>query len=307
MNRLRRVGLSLVLALAALSAAASIQLDIPPRKQWDNKNGYCGECCIQQAALYFGAYISQYRAREIIDPTQRQDVWVPENSGPIFDALRLNVENWNSNRAQPQYKSYLVWIKGHLQQGHPVLFDVFVQEGEEPTYDHIMLATGFTSADTTAYHSSDRLIFNDNYWTSPYNRLFGSLPDTRSMSGNGAVYEYCIPRNIDYGAAVTGIKDSSGKARRVIVKVNRWSEPNVGKGVPPVLLTATVKVYGLTVGKSYALLRYDDYRQVPTSNYLSSAYTAKTVFKAAKSGQIFSDQFMSDDCVIYRCVPTTPN
>jgi hypothetical protein len=79
----------------ALGAAASVQLDIPPRLQWDNNHGYCGECAIQQIALFYGTYISQYRAREIIDPTQRQDVWVPENSGPIFAALRLNWEPWN--------------------------------------------------------------------------------------------------------------------------------------------------------------------------------------------------------------------
>ena len=30
------------------AARASVQLDIPPRAQWDNNNGYCGECSIQQ-------------------------------------------------------------------------------------------------------------------------------------------------------------------------------------------------------------------------------------------------------------------
>ena len=56
-------------ALAAIAAQASTQLDIPPRHQWDNYNGYCGECSIQQIGLYYGMYVSQYRIREIIDPT----------------------------------------------------------------------------------------------------------------------------------------------------------------------------------------------------------------------------------------------
>jgi len=81
------------MALAALWARASLQLDIPPRAQWQNNNGYCGECSIQQCALYFGVYVSQFRAREIIDPTQEQDVLIPRNSGRVFDALRLTPAN----------------------------------------------------------------------------------------------------------------------------------------------------------------------------------------------------------------------
>ena len=100
----------LMVALAALSAAASVRLDIPPRRQWDNRNGYCGECCVQQAALFYGAYVSQYRVRAIVDPTQAQDVWIPEHARRVFAALRLTYVRWNSDQAQPQYKAHLVWI-----------------------------------------------------------------------------------------------------------------------------------------------------------------------------------------------------
>ena len=303
MKRLLRLGLQPILVLAALSAAASIQLDIAPRKQWVNRYGYCGECSIQQAALYFGTYVSQYRSREIIDPTQWQDVWVPENSAPIFKALRLRVEAWNSSAATPQYKAYLVWVKNHLQQGHPVIFHAYVQGESDPSYDHIMTAVGFTSVDTTAYHAEDRLIFTDHYWSGFYNRRFGSIDDTRAMSGNGARFEYCIPRDVDGGVAVLGIKDDSGKARRVSLKVNSWKEPNVTTGWAPITLTGTILVSGLTAGKTYALLRYDNYKAVPTANYLSSAFTKKTTFKASATTKTLTDSFMSNAIVIYRCVP----
>ena len=180
-------------------AAASLQLDIPPRLQWDNNNGYCGECSIQQIALYYGAYISQYRAREIIDPTQHQDVWVPENSGPVFDALRLNYVAWNSGQAAPQYQSYLVWVKSQLQQKHPVIMDLFAQndshEADTNNYDHIVPVTGFTSSDTNHYHAGDTLIFNDNYSSTPVIRAFATLDDTRDMNGNGKVFKFCLPRD----------------------------------------------------------------------------------------------------------------
>lgn len=289
--------------VAGLWAHASIQLNIPPREQWDNNNGYCGECSIQQCALFFGTYISQYNAREIIDPTQQQDVWVPDNSGPIFDALRLNYVAWNSNQATPQYQNYLVWTKSHLQQKHPVIIDVYVQGESDPDYDHIIPATGFTSVDTNTYHATDTLVFNDNYATTPYTRTFGTLYDTRAMTGNGAIYEYCIPRDTDYGCAVTGIKDSSGTTLPVYLGVDRWNEPNISQGKSPVQMNATIQISALTTGTAYVLLRYNDYHNVPTNNYLSSAYNSSTTFVATNSTQTLFDKFMSDGTVIYRCVP----
>lgn len=287
----------------SMSALASVQLDIPPRRQWDNNNGYCGECSIQQIALFYGTYISQYRIREIIDPTQEQDVWVPENSGPIFEALRLKYDVWNSAQPTPQYQGYLVWAKSHLGRGHPIVIDVFVQGETDPAYDHIMPATGFVSPDTNTYHSSDTLVFNDNYVSTAYTRAFGSLYDTRAMSGNGAIYEYCIPRDIDYGVAVTGIKDTSGTALPVSLKVDRWNEPNISLGASPVQMSASIRVGSLIPGRAYALLRFNDYHSVPTNNFMGGSFSSEVTFLATNSTHALSDSFMSDATVVYRCVP----
>ena len=303
--RARRMAAALALACAAVAGdvRASVQLAIPCRAQWDDRNGYCGECTIQSIALYYGTYISQYRVREIISSNQTQDVWVPDHTGTIFDALRLNYENWNSGLATPQYQNYLVWTKAHLQQGHPVMITLFVQGESDTDYDHIVPATGFTSVDTTAYHAADTLVFNDNYDSSSYSRTFGSIYDTRAMTGNGATYEYCIPRDTDYGAAVTGIRDASGTALPVSVSVDRWDEPNVWRGEPLVQMNATIQVRTLTTGASYVLRRYDDYHLVPTNNYLSSACSSSTSFVATAATQTLSDHFSSGGTVIYRCVP----
>jgi len=300
---------ALILALlgtASLRADASVQLNIPPRIQWDNSNGYCGECSIQQIALFFGTYISQYNVRQIIDPTQKQDVWVPENSGPIFDALRLNYVAWNSSQATPQFQNYLVWVKSHLQQNHPVIIDVYVQDGTDPKYDHIVPATGFTSTDTNMYHPKDRLVFNDNYDLAPLTRAFRTLDDTRAMSGNGAIFEDCIPRDRDFGVAVTGIKDSSDTLLPVCLAVDRVNEPNISQGGSPVQMNATIQISALTAGSNYVLLRYNDYHRVPTNNYLTSACNSATTFVAADSTQMLYDSFLSSATVIYRCVPALP-
>jgi hypothetical protein len=299
------VRFGLVSALFLSRTLASVQLDIPPRLQWDENSGYCGEVSIQSIALFYGAYISQYRIRAIIDPSQEQDTLVPHNSGPIFDALRLNYAAWNSNSARPQYQPFLVWVKGHLAQKHPVIFDVFSQGLDDPDYDHIITATGFTSPDTTIYHDTDTLVFNDNYAATPFTRTFGSLPDTRSMNGNGAAYTYCLPRDFDYGCAVTGIKDDSGTALPVYVAVDQWNEPNLVLSAAPVPMSAVVTIRSLTAGSDYVLLRYNSYQTVPTNNYLASSYSKATYFSATGATRSINDTFLSDATVIYRCIPVS--
>ncbi|CAF4311410.1 unnamed protein product, partial [Adineta steineri] len=43
----------------------TILLNIPPRLQWANDNGYCGETALQSIGLYYGAWISQKLIRDI--------------------------------------------------------------------------------------------------------------------------------------------------------------------------------------------------------------------------------------------------
>ena len=123
------------------------------------------------------------------------------------------------------------------------------------------------------------------------------------MKGNGRVFKFCLPREIDYGCAVTGIKDGSGTVLPVSLKVSRRNEPNISRGAAAVSLTATIQVSCLTTGTAYVLLRYNDYHNVPTNDYLTSAFDSATRFAATNTTQTMSDRFRSDATVIYRCVP----
>ena len=40
-------------------------VDISPRLQWNENNGYCGEVSLISAGLYYGQYLSQYDARSL--------------------------------------------------------------------------------------------------------------------------------------------------------------------------------------------------------------------------------------------------
>ena len=291
------------LAVAGVMARGQT-LDIPPRLQWDERNGYCGECSVQQILLFFGGYASQYKIREIFDPTQKRDLWV-ENNGPVLKALRLTSEQWNYKQARPQYQKFLVWMKKHIHRGHPVIMGVFYWDPEEPSpdYDHIVPAIGAASKDFSRYLPEDTLTFNDDYTPRSFTRLFRTLYDTRSMEGNGSRYEFCIPQGVDYGCAVTGIRDDDKATRPVRVKMNRWDEPNPWQGESPVTFRATVTARALTAGRTYVLLRYDDYRKVPVKGFLSSAYSSSRTFTATGATAVFNDGFKSNGVVIYRCVP----
>ncbi len=298
------LGLTSAGTIMSQTPSNTIRMAIAPRRQWEEKDGYCGECSIQQAALYFGTYVSQSVCRAIINPNQRSQLLVAVNAQNVLTALKLNSIEFNYNSyASPQFKSYFGWVKQHLKLLHPVLITSFVKGLSDPDYDHIMLATGFTSPDSTTYNSTDQLYFNDCFDSQVRIRTASTLNDLRSMLVNGAKHPFCIPTKICYGCAILGIQDTSGKALPVSITLGKWTEPNVIAGVAPTTLSAAVRVNGLTVGKSYSLFRYNDQRTVPTSNYTGSAYSTVRKFVATSTMANFTESIKSNGVAIFRCAP----
>lgn len=292
------------LEAAALPSVTTKSLPISPRLQWEELNGYCGECSIQQAALYFGTYVSQYVCRGIINPNQKSQLLVAVNDQPVLTALKLTSAAFNYNQAaKPQFPGYFAWIKQHLALQHPVMIVAYVKGLSDPDYDHIMLATGFTSSNSTTYIATDRLFFNDGFDPSTTMRVASTLSDTRRMRVNGSRHEFCVPTNICYGCAITGIHDNSGVALPVQLKLSNWSEPNIMAGAAPAMLAGTVSVKGLTTGRSYTLYRYNNYVNVPTSNYMRSNYTSAVNFVATSPTATFPATVISNGVAVFRCLP----
>ncbi|MFN8398173.1 MAG: T9SS type A sorting domain-containing protein [Bacteroidia bacterium] len=296
----RIVLLILLTAAASLPAQVTHVLDIPPRLQWDNDGGYCGETSIQSIALYYGNYISQDFCRNVAGG----EVLIGNDNGEVaLDAFSFNIEEWDYGQATPQYQDHLVWLKSHIARDHPVIITVFVAGENSSEYDHIVPAIGYSSTDTTAFHNSDQLMFNDNYASTTYTRTFGSIWDDRFMNGNGATYDYCIPQEVNYACAVTGIKDLAHVTKPLHMSINRWDEPNVTQGENPVLLTGTLVAESLQVGNRYALLRYNDYHLVPSSGFNPTGASSTTYFVATGSTYTTTATFMSNTAVFFRCVP----
>lgn len=300
-------GISLECPLeAALRAPVQvdIRLPIPPRIQWEELSGYCGECSIQQSALYYGTYISEYACRSIINPNQKSQYLVGVHEAKVLSALRLTYSMFDHSKVtKPEYQGYFLWIKQQLNMKRPVMIVCFVSDLDDPQYDHIMLATGFTSIDVTAYHASDKLYFNDNFSKTVIGRSASMLNDNRKMLANGRLFDFCIPTDMDYGCAITGIQDSSGATLPVRMELNRNDEPNLIQKKSPVNLSAVLTVSGLQIGNKYALFRYNDYAKVPLKNYSKSTYSSVVNFVAKKTTETFSQTILSNGVAIFRCLP----
>jgi len=277
-------------------------LSIKPRLQWPNANGYCGETSIQMCGLYYGNYISQDLCRTVAGG----EVLINVNDTAALSAFSLNYSEWDPTVASPQYQNYLVWTKQFLQKKQPVIITVYIQGLSDPDYDHIIPAIGFTGANVNAYTGTDQLTYNSCFDTTSFTRAFSKLYDTRSMNGNGAVYSYCIPEYVNYGVAVTGIKDPSRQTKPVHMVLDSLDEPNITQGASARMMKAWITSDSLTPGQHYALLRYNNYLTVPAAGFNPSNANTSVYFTASAVQMTVKDSFLSNTAVFYRCIPYSP-
>lgn len=312
-----------------------IELDMPPRLQWPDYNGYCGETSVQMSALYYGAWISQYAARAAGGGTQKDgQLLLPFNiTDPTFyigtnlamgaAALKLDYDWFPSPKeGKSQVKPFLEWTKQHLIAGHPVIMGAYIQDcgGEDDcwdVYDHIMPITGFCTfndANDTTYYPDDSLEICGLFSKTPAWREFSTMAGNPGWPVSDTSCQFmsieggCLPEGTNYGVAITGIRDDDNTCLPARLAVNGRKEPNIAAGKRPGWLKGTVTVSGLTSGRSYSLLRYDDAKKVPTSGdaaaFLKSSYVSAVNFTADDTEWVHKDlqKIKTDGVTYYRCV-----
>ncbi len=228
--------------------------DLPPRIEWNENFGYCGEVAFICAGLYFGQYCSQFTMRSLASPgipqySSGSQLLLGINDTTTADTVRLAYEKWpNEGQSSPPQGStddFLVWVKKHVALGHPVIIGLFNNEyllykNEDPNagdseYDHIVVVTQIGSYSTpindNTYHGTDQIYFNDSglfgAFNAPqlyFNSSFDAFKLTRQEANahKGLVYSlYDQPDH--YGIAILGVKDVGGITLPVNVKasVNR--------------------------------------------------------------------------------------
>ncbi|HTA60922.1 MAG TPA: T9SS type A sorting domain-containing protein [Bacteroidia bacterium] len=290
-----------LVCITQLNAQVTSELPIAPRIQWPNNNGYCGENSIQACGLYYGNYISEGLCRTVAGG----ELLLYVNDTTALEAFSFTYKEWNPNATTPQYNTYLNWVKQYLYKKQPVIIAVYVSGMTDPDYDHIIPAIGFKATSVNAYTTTDSLTYNSNFDTTPFTRIFSTLYATRAQAGNSALYPYYIPKDVNYGVAVTGNKDPNHLTKPVHIDLDSNDEPNISLGANPCILKATITVDSLTAGQPYALLRYNNYQTVPSQSFNPTGASSVVYFTATATTKILADTFMSNTAVFYRCIPYT--
>ncbi|CAF0801952.1 unnamed protein product [Adineta steineri] len=208
------------------------------------------------------------------------------------------------NACQPQFPAYGLWIKRCLLQGFPVMFRT---KFDEFFAGHIMPITGIDYSNENTYDERDTVfyysLFNRQIIQQPLSEL-GCDPAAPSFS----CYWGCVPLDVCWGIAITGLLDENKVCLPVRLTVAEWDEPYVADGMKARDMSGQVTVQELTTGKQYILLRYSSYVDVPISGdetaFLTSNYTSKHDFTANDHIYIYKDPIAinSNGSTYYRCV-----
>jgi hypothetical protein len=314
----------------------SVHNPIPPRLQWDENNGYCGEVALVSAGLYYGQYLSQYDARQIAGDGKPQykasaQLLLGVNDAYAATQMRLTYAEWTPGKTSTA-SDFLAWVKGEVIKGYPVAIGVYTNEylfyedtdpdAGDPDYDHIVVVTGVASQHplSPTYYANDVLTFSDNgLWTGTasgqpqyaFSYEFAAIQATRQQANARSGNIYSLADAVrDYGIAITGIADPNHETLPVRVATSvDYETPQIVDGSntrpAPMPLALTVTVSGLHAGAKYNLYRYSSVASVPTSafNGHRSAAADEWSFTATGATYTLEQAVVSDEEVIYRAVP----
>jgi len=309
-------GVSLLIALVAAAiccvgagaatARATDYRTIPAdgmRYQWNNANGYCGECSLQMAGIDMGFWVSQDQARKLAGGEAL--LGEGENYDTLLDKLHLVYADYaNSGSGSANRESFLQWMRDGQVADDPVIFCVDYEGGGDPDYDHIIIAHA-VSGHATGYYGDDILRYSEHEDGRESSLTFNQWRDGWSAPGG---QDYYLPENLQYGTRIMSM-EGDGETLPISLTVASKSEPNVTRGEAPTSMSATVNMSGLTAGTTYSLLRWNatssTIAAVPFTDLLhaASASNVEYAFTATSTATTRAVSFMSDSIAIFRLVP----
>ena len=307
--------------------------DIPPRFQWDNNSGYCGEVSFISAGLYYGQYMSQYDARAATGKNAKQNntqLLIGQNDIYAATQMHLKAVEYNTD-GETDTDQFLAWVKQYVLQGYPVAIGIYTNEylfytdtnpnAGDPVYDHIVPVIGIGSNHPLSdygYYGDDIIYLSDNgLWGNsknpPYNfsYSFNDFQANRQQANAENRQIYSLDDNAqNYGVAITGVMDLNGDTLPVLVSTNvNYEKPQIINGSntrPPAMpLELTITVSGLEPGVEYNLYRYNVLSKVPDSDFNASAANAFQSWRieiSSGSDSVVNQQIQSDEIAVYRAV-----
>ncbi len=306
--------------------------DIPPRLQWNENAGYCGEVCFISAGLYYGQYLSQFDARAAIGPNTKQnqtEILLGDNDQATAAHMHLQAQEWNPTGQARTPQQLLAWVKREVLRRRPVALGVYNNEfifndahwPGDPTYDHIVCVVGVSSRhplNTGRAYLDDTILFSDNGLLGsssnhPYffRYAFATFPADRTQANLPTGPVYSLPNKVpNYGIAFAGVIDPQHETLPVRLNTNiNYESPQIGHqsnvrppGTPLVL---TITVSGLKPGVSYNLYRYDNLASVPDADFNAHAAQAAQTWPikiSSSTTYTFKLTINSNDIAVFRAV-----
>jgi hypothetical protein len=313
-------------ALRSAVSPSRTKLDVPPRLQWMANYGYCGETSMISAGLYYGQYVSQYKARNAASdgvPQSRRgsQLLLGVNDTHAAAALHLNALEWNT-AAEKNTNAFLAWVRDNVELGYPVTIGVYTNEyrfygktaprAGDPSYDHIVPVTAV---------AADSLTFSDNGLWDPsgpprylFSYGFAAFQKSRTEANAHRGPIYSLSNNgSNYGIAITGVMDPEHETVPVRLTTSVNDElPAMRNGSnvrpKPRNLVLTITVSGLKPGVGYRLYRYDRLVDVPDAGF--NAFGAKAarhwdVQISSGTTYTLSERMASNAVAVYRAVPAS--
>lgn len=228
----------------------------PPRLQWREEGGYCGEASIQTMALRFGLWVSQGEVRRLAGG----EVLLGDNVGRALDKLELRFDAWEPRDAEvPRLPVFLRWLEGHLKEGHPCMVGVYVAGGTHREYDHIVPVLGVRPAPERkgSIDGKDAILFHSLFGKQPIWKKVADLGIDRSGCSQGLQEAGNLPRETLYGVALLGPRHGRRPLVSIRLDVDRAEEPNPFEGQMPCGMGGTVTISGLVPGAHYVIQRRD--------------------------------------------------
>lgn len=310
--------------------------NIPPRLQWENNHGYCGEVSLISAGLYYGQYMSQYDARAVAtknEPQSTSQLLLGINDVHAAQQMHLKYIAFDTDDEESS-DDFLAWVKQNVVQGYPVIIGVYInqylfdegQQKGDDEYDHIVPVVGIDTNHPLSdpnYYADDVIYFSDNgLWplnSQPvymYNYRFGpcQLSRTQANAPTAPIYSLplCTPDNTvgNYGIAITGVADLSGDTLPVRITTNlNYEKPDIvnksNSRPAPTPLMLTITISNLVPNVKYNLYRYNTLDSVPESNFnakASQAYGSWSFEITTGTTHVVTEMIQSDEIAVYRAV-----
>ena len=307
-------------------------LPIPPRKQWVSNYGYCGETALICAGLYYGHYVSQFKARDLASSPVKQSkeksqllLGPDQNARSAANGMGLSFLDWEDEKHGKTTDDFLAWIKKQILSDCPVAIGVYMNQsifgdGSDDEYDHIVPVVGIESNQPLfdlGYHPDDEIVFSDNGLYTPdsepapfiFKYECSSFQRSRTDANRKRASVYSLPNDVaNVGIALMG-NNSESSTRSVCIETYPNEErPEIEDKTddkpPRMPLELRLSLSGLVPGLIYNLYRYSKLSKVPKKAFNKHASKASQKWKVVSTSMTMSitDTIWSDEVAVYRAV-----